>query len=245
VTGTAKKRFVAAAIAVCVLTAGSSAIAGEPIRPAKKVTEPTKKIAQPTQKIAEVKTVPLPRKKIAAVKKVTQPTKTITEAKKIPLPRKRVAAVKKVTQPTKVIAEVEKIPLPRKRIAEAGKVRQPTKVIAEVEKIPLPRKKIAVKKVTKFRGIASVYNETGTRSASGEIIKRGMLVAAHRSLRFGTKVRVTNRRNGRSVIVRIIDRGPFVHGRVIDLSPAAAHALGFSSGLVPVTFSVLEGGKAS
>lgn len=89
-------------------------------------------------------------------------------------------------------------------------------------------------------GVASVYNYKGRRSASGEIINPGKLTAAHRSLRFGSQVRVTNRKNGKSVVVRIIDRGPFIRGRVIDLSPAAARALGFS-GLAPVTLSVLNG----
>jgi rare lipoprotein A len=63
------------------------------------------------------------------------------------------------------------------------------------------------------------------------------MTAAHRSLPFGTKVRVTNKRNGRSVVVRINDRGPFVRGRVIDVTPAAASALGFS-GLAPVHVAV-------
>jgi rare lipoprotein A len=66
------------------------------------------------------------------------------------------------------------------------------------------------------------------------------LIAAHRSLPFGTRVRVTNRRNSRSVVVRIVDRGPFIRGRVIDLSPAAARVLGFS-GLAPVTLAVVRG----
>jgi rare lipoprotein A len=87
-------------------------------------------------------------------------------------------------------------------------------------------------------GIASVYNYKGRRSASGEIINPKNLTAAHKSLRFGTMVRVTNKKNGRIVVVRIIDRGPFIRGRVIDLSPAAARVLGFS-GLAPVTLSVL------
>ncbi len=64
------------------------------------------------------------------------------------------------------------------------------------------------------------------------------MTAAHRSLPFGTMVRVTNKRNGRSVVVRIDDRGPFVRGRIIDLTPAAAHALGFS-GLAHVTVDVI------
>lgn len=85
-------------------------------------------------------------------------------------------------------------------------------------------------------GIASVY--AGGRTASGEIARAGGMTAAHRTLPFGTRVLVTNRSNGRSVVVRINDRGPFVRGRVIDLMPAAARALGFS-GLAPVTLAVL------
>jgi rare lipoprotein A len=85
-------------------------------------------------------------------------------------------------------------------------------------------------------GVASVYSYG--RTATGERVSRGSLTAAHRSLPFGTMVRVTNKSNGRSVVVRINDRGPFVHGRIIDLTPAGAHALGFS-GLAPVTVDVV------
>jgi len=85
-------------------------------------------------------------------------------------------------------------------------------------------------------GIASVYS--GGRTANGEHASAGGLTAAHRSLPFGTLVKVTNRQSQRSVIVRINDRGPFVGGRVIDLTPAAAHAIGFS-GLASVTLSVV------
>jgi rare lipoprotein A len=84
-------------------------------------------------------------------------------------------------------------------------------------------------------GVASVYAyESGNRTASGQKINPGTLTAAHRSLPFGTKVKVTNHRNGRSVVVTINDRGPFVRGRIIDVSPAAAQVLGFS-GLTKVT----------
>ena len=83
-------------------------------------------------------------------------------------------------------------------------------------------------------GIASVYAYAGGKTASGESANPGGLTAAHRTLAFGTHVRVINRRNGRSITVRINDRGPFVRGRVIDLTPAGARALGFS-GLAPVT----------
>ena len=62
------------------------------------------------------------------------------------------------------------------------------------------------------------------------------MTAAHKTLPFGSQVRVTNRKTGRSVTVKINDRGPFVRGRVIDLSPAAARALGFA-GLAPVTLA--------
>ena len=87
-------------------------------------------------------------------------------------------------------------------------------------------------------GVASVYAYSGGRTASGERASPGALTAAHRSLPFGTMVRVTNERNGRSVVVRINDRGPLVRGRVIDLTPAAARALGFS-GLAEVTLDVV------
>ncbi len=66
-----------------------------------------------------------------------------------------------------------------------------------------------------------------SKTASGERMNPKALTAAHKTLPFGTKVRVTNQRNGKAVVVRINDRGPFVRGRVIDVSKAAAHALGF------------------
>jgi rare lipoprotein A len=87
-------------------------------------------------------------------------------------------------------------------------------------------------------GIASIYStDSGSKTASGARLNPGAMTAAHRSLPFGTKVRVTNRKNGRSVVVTINDRGPFVRGRIIDLTPAGGRALGFS-GLAPVTVDV-------
>ena len=76
-------------------------------------------------------------------------------------------------------------------------------------------------------GVASVYS-SGRRTASGERLNPNALTAAHRKLPFGTRVLVTNKKNGRSVEVTINDRGPFVRGRIIDLTPAGARALGFS-----------------
>src|SRR5438477_2171892 len=87
-------------------------------------------------------------------------------------------------------------------------------------------------------GIASVYSSReGTTTASGVKLDDDALTAAHRSLPFGSKVRVTNTKNGQSVVVTITDRGPFVPSRVIDLTPAGARALGFS-GLAPVNLEV-------
>lgn len=88
-------------------------------------------------------------------------------------------------------------------------------------------------------GIASVYSYKGDHTASGETAHSSAFTGAHRTLAFGTWVKVTNKRNGKTVLVRIIDRGPFVQGRVIDLSPAAAQILNFS-GLTPVSITVLE-----
>lgn len=77
-------------------------------------------------------------------------------------------------------------------------------------------------------GIASVYDHTsGSHTASGERLQEAALTGAHPSLPIGTVVEVSNKHNGRKVLVRINDRGPFARGRVIDLTPAAAEALQF------------------
>ncbi|NNH28631.1 septal ring lytic transglycosylase RlpA family protein [Rhizobium sp. SEMIA 4085] len=79
-----------------------------------------------------------------------------------------------------------------------------------------------------------------SKTASGERMNPAILTAAHRSLRFGTKLRVTNRNNGRSVIVRVNDRGPFIRGRVLDLSRAAAQNIGMvRSGTAKVCYEVV------
>jgi rare lipoprotein A len=85
-------------------------------------------------------------------------------------------------------------------------------------------------------GIASVYS--GERTANGEYAHASGLTAAHRTLPFGTRVRVTNHQTGRSVVVRINDRGPFVTGRIIDLTPAGARALGMD-GLAHVSVDIV------
>jgi rare lipoprotein A len=87
-------------------------------------------------------------------------------------------------------------------------------------------------------GIASVYDRSsGKQTASGERLDEDALTAAHRSLPFGTVVRVKNNKNGREASVRINDRGPFVRGRIIDLTPAGAKALGFS-GTANITLTI-------
>lgn len=91
-------------------------------------------------------------------------------------------------------------------------------------------------------GLASFYAAKfhGRRTASGEIFNTHALTAAHLTLPFGTKVKVTNLRNGKSVIVRINDRGPHVRGRIIDLSVAAAKKIGLNrAGTVRVKLEIL------
>lgn len=121
---------------------------------------------------------------------------------------------------------------------------QPAKVEAKASKFAKASilTSQAVKNQVKGRkkGRASWYGPGfhGKRTASGERFNQNALTAAHRSLPFGTKVKVTNSRNGRSVIVRINDRGPFHGGRIIDLSKAAARVLGIG-GTAPVILEVL------
>jgi rare lipoprotein A len=88
-----------------------------------------------------------------------------------------------------------------------------------------------------FTGVASTYgNESGSKTASGQRFNENAMTCAHRSLPFGTKLRVTH--GGRSVIVTVNDRGPFVRGRVLDLSTGAARAVGLS-GLGHVTAEIV------
>jgi len=98
---------------------------------------------------------------------------------------------------------------------------------------------------TALHGVASYY-KSGRRTANGEHFNPLGLTAAHRSLPFGTKVRVTQVKTGRSVVVRINDRGPFVRGRIIDLSLGAARAIGLNhSGVARVELVVLQRGTGT
>lgn len=109
--------------------------------------------------------------------------------------------------------------------------------------LPKPPQNIALGPVRfSLSGIASWYGPgfNGRRSANGEIYNQNALTAAHKSLPFGTRVRVTHVRTGRSVVVRINDRGPYAGGRIIDLSAAAARIVGvMQSGVAPVRVEVL------
>ena len=80
-------------------------------------------------------------------------------------------------------------------------------------------------------GMASWYGGKfhGRKTASGETYNKNDLTAAHKTLKFGTRVKVTNPKNGKSVTVRITDRGPFIKGRVLDLSEKAANMIGIKS----------------
>lgn len=91
-----------------------------------------------------------------------------------------------------------------------------------------------------FSGKASYYSYSKGKTASGSLFNRDALTAAHRSLPFGTRVRVTATTNNKSVVVRITDRGPWIQGRVLDLSLAAARSLGITDrGVVHVRAEVL------
>lgn len=93
---------------------------------------------------------------------------------------------------------------------------------------------------SKGTGLASFYS-TGVKTANGEAFDPSQLTAAHRTLPFGTKLRVTNLTTGKSVTVRVNDRGPFVDGRVVDLSYSAAQSLGMiEQGVAKVHLAVVQ-----
>jgi len=101
---------------------------------------------------------------------------------------------------------------------------------------------------TKLRGRISMYGKdfAGRKTASGELFDPKALTMAHRTLPFGTRVRVTNLENQRSVEVVVNDRGPFVSGRIADLSEAAARRIGMTSdGVVEALLDILQLGKGN
>jgi rare lipoprotein A len=103
-----------------------------------------------------------------------------------------------------------------------------------------PENHLALAKPSRDAGLASFYTES-SETASGEKYDPHELTAAHPTLPFGTKLRVTNTTTGRSVTVRVNDRGPFVRGRVVDVSYSAAQALGMvNSGTANVKLDVVQ-----
>ena len=100
-------------------------------------------------------------------------------------------------------------------------------------------KEVALK--NRQEGGKATYYKSGRKTASGKAYDKNKLTAAHKTLPFGTVVRVTNKKNGKTVDVEITDRGPFGPGRIIDLSVAAAKELDMmKAGVVPVIISILE-----
>ncbi len=94
-----------------------------------------------------------------------------------------------------------------------------------------------------MEGVASFYGDEfqGRLTSNGEVFDQSLLTAAHRTLAFGTVLKVTNMKNGRSVIVRVNDRGPFAAGRILDLSRAAAEKLDMlRDGVARVSIAILN-----
>lgn len=118
----------------------------------------------------------------------------------------------------------------------------PQQPIKQPQQVKPPQQNTGGEVQATSKGMASYYGyESGNRTATGERFNPQGLTAAHRSLPFGTRVRVTNTGNGRSVVVRINDRGPFIRGRVIDVSLGAAKELGMiSSGVAAVKLEILS-----
>ncbi len=115
--------------------------------------------------------------------------------------------------------------------------------IHDVQNKPNPVTQVISAGVSALTGWASWYGPgfNGNRTANGEVYNQNGLTAAHRSLPFGTVVQVTNLDNGRAVVVRITDRGPYVADRVIDLSAGAAQVIGLvNSGVAPVRLDIME-----
>ena len=134
--------------------------------------------------------------------------------------------------------ELPDAPEPRGNVVDLDDIDPPV----EIEKPPVPADTARAGR-SLGAGIASYYGRKfhGRRTANGERFDMNAYTAAHKKLPFGSKVRVTNTRNGRSVVVRINDRGPFVRGRTIDLSRAAANEIGIiSSGHGRVELALID-----
>ena len=132
-----------------------------------------------------------------------------------------------------------KIDLPEKKQRQAAVAPSDAKAPVLEKKPEIAERTVETEKTYRVTGTQSgmaSYYWQGQMTASGARFNPNAMTAAHRNLPFGTKVRVTNKRNGKTVIVTINDRGPFIRGRIIDLSNAAAGIIGMrSAGVAPVT----------
>src|SRR5262245_6933599 len=181
---------------------------------------------QPPGKASVAKNSPAKSKQAAAKK---------AALKKVALKKSAAKQVAAKKAAAKNLAAKKMTPAQRKRAIALAKAKEKARVARIIRAAgPAP----PIKK--QYDGVASFY--TGRqRTASGGRYNPGAMTAAHRSLPFGTKVKVIDKRSGRGVTVTINDRGPFKRGRVIDLSRAAARALGMSHrGVTRVRVTVLE-----
>jgi rare lipoprotein A len=150
--------------------------------------------------------------------------------------RKEQQAEKKVVLPERKQAQNK----PEAKPQRQASTEQPKDKPAAEHKVETEK---AYRTTSSQSGMASYYgSESGSQTASGQRFNPSAMTAAHRTLPFGTKVRVTNKNNGRSVVVTINDRGPFIRGRIIDLSTAAAGVIGMKgAGVARVTVERLGG----
>jgi rare lipoprotein A len=142
-----------------------------------------------------------------------------------------------VSKNSEFVAPSRQASLDRNRTASLVTNRR---VAAAKKHTPFASRKNAGERQLASQGLASFYTE-GTQTASGEKFDTHELTAAHPTLPFGTRLRVTNVASGRSVTVRVNDRGPYVAGRTVDVSYAAADALGMvGAGIAKVRLDVVQ-----
>lgn len=128
----------------------------------------------------------------------------------------------------------------RSRATRQAAIEQPRRPVATASVVRRAPARETSERKSPSNGVASFYWQ-GTKTASGEKFDPNELTAAHPTLPFGTKLRVTNTSTGRSVTVRVNDRGPYVPGRVVDVSYSAAQELGMvGRGVAPVKLDVVQ-----
>lgn len=184
-----------------------------------------------------------------AESKAAKPQKQVAKLGNGDQPAKKVAKTTAVKQ--KQAAQSEDEPAPKAKPKAKAKAKVAAKTSSDDAPAPKAKKTKVAKKSSgggggaSYSGYASWYGGQfhGRKTANGETYNQWALTAASKTLPFGTVVRVTNSRNGDYVDVRINDRGPYVGGRIIDLSHAAANEIGLTaSGVAPVKVTVLGKG---